>query len=79
FGLIFDPLPEAPSLTRPQDFARLFPGSAGALYGLSPHGMLATFRRPTARTRIRGLYLAGGGVHPGPGVPMATRAGRPAA
>ena len=79
FGLTFDPLPEAQSLTRPQDFARMFPASDGSLYGRSPAGMLATFHRPTARTRVKGLYLAGGGAHPGAGVPMATLSGRHAA
>jgi 1-hydroxycarotenoid 3,4-desaturase len=79
FGISFDPLPVRPSLTTPQEFARLHPGSAGSIYGLSPHGPLASFRRPVAQTLIPGLYLTGGGVHPGPGVPMATRSGRHAA
>ncbi|MEM1049763.1 MAG: 1-hydroxycarotenoid 3,4-desaturase CrtD [Pseudomonadota bacterium] len=78
-GLTFDPVPERAALTTPGDFARLFPGSQGSLYGLSPHGMTATFRRPTARTAIPGLYLAGGGAHPGAGVPMALTSGRHAA
>jgi 1-hydroxycarotenoid 3,4-desaturase len=33
---------------------------------------MAAFKRPTARTKMRGLYLVGGGAHPGAGVPMAT-------
>ena len=41
--------------------------------------MMAAFARPTARTAIRGLYLAGGGAHPGAGVPMATLSARHAA
>ena len=65
--------------TAPEDFATLFPGSAGALYGRAAQGWAATFKRPGARTRIRGLYLAGGSVHPGPGVPMAAQSGRLAA
>lgn len=69
----------APRPTTPADFEALFPGTGGALYGRSPHGPLATFQRPTARSRIPGLYLAGGGTHPGPGVPMATLSGRHAA
>lgn len=75
FGLHFDPLPTVADLTLPQTFATLFPSSRGALYGRSPHGMMAPFRRPQARSRLAGLYLAGGGVHPGPGVPMAALSG----
>ena len=78
-GLTFSNLPARPSLTTPEDFARLFPGSDGALYGRSPHGLMAPFRRPRARTTLPGLYLAGGGVHPGPGMPMAALSGRHAA
>ncbi|SLN57199.1 Hydroxyneurosporene desaturase [Roseivivax jejudonensis] len=79
FGARVSPMPEPRALTTPRDFAARFPGSAGSLYGPSPHGMMAAFRRPTARSRMRGLYLAGGGVHPGAGVPMAALSGRHAA
>ena len=73
FGMHFTPRPAVDSLTMPQDFAALFPASNGALYGRSPHGLMAAFRRPTVRSRIPGLYLVGGGVHPGAGIPMVTR------
>jgi 1-hydroxycarotenoid 3,4-desaturase len=80
FGLTFDPTPQAATaLTTPWGFARAFPASQGSLYGRSPHGTLATFLRPTAATRVPGLYLAGGGAHPGAGVPMATMSGMRAA
>ena len=81
FGLTLTPRAEASAqtLTQPSDFAALFPASQGALYGLSPNGAMATFQRPQARTRIKGLYLAGGGVHPGAGVPMAAMSGGHAA
>lgn len=79
FGLSFDPIPGPEALTTPQGFDRLFPASLGSLYGQSPHGMTAAFQRPTARSPIPGLYLAGGGTHPGAGVPMATLSGRHAA
>lgn len=67
------------AVTRPQDFAALFPGSGGSLYGQANHGAHASFARPAAITSIKGLYLAGGSVHPGPGVPMVTLSGRIAA
>lgn len=75
FGLTFDPVPGPDSLTGPPQFAAMFPGSQGALYGRSPNAMMATFQRPTAKTGVAGLWLAGGGVHPGPGVPMAAMSG----
>jgi len=73
-------IPQAENaLTTPWDFNTLFPGTGGAIYGTSPHGMMTTFQRPRARTSLAGLYLAGGAVHPGPGVPMAALSGRQAA
>ncbi|MBM1221737.1 phytoene desaturase [Ponticoccus sp. SC2-23] len=79
FGLTFDPVPGPQTLSSPTEFARLFPASKGSLYGRSPHGLTAGLKRPRARTTIQGLYLCGGGAHPGAGVPMATLSGRHAA
>jgi 1-hydroxycarotenoid 3,4-desaturase len=65
--------------TTPADFNALFPATGGALYGRVNHGSMASFARPGAASAISGLYLAGGSVHPGPGIPMATLSGRLAA
>ena len=78
-GMTFSPTPTTACVTTPQNFAQLFPASAGALYGQTPHGLTAALQRPTARTSIPNLYLAGGGAHPGAGVPMATLSARHAA
>ncbi len=65
--------------TPPSGFAGLFPATGGAIYGRASHGWLASFQRAAAKTKIPGLYLAGGSAHPGPGVPMAAMSGRLAA
>jgi len=66
-------------LTTPADFHRLFPATGGALYGQATHGWMSAFARPNAATPVAGLFLAGGSVHPGPGVPMAALSGLRAA
>ncbi|WP_353094073.1 1-hydroxycarotenoid 3,4-desaturase CrtD [Methylibium sp.] len=78
-GLHVEPSPLQRVTTTPSDFERLFPGTGGALYGPASHGWTASFTRPGSRSRMPGLYLAGGGTHPGPGVPMAALSGRLAA
>ncbi|OYY91455.1 MAG: CrtD protein [Sphingomonas sp. 28-66-16] len=74
-GLSVDLPPAATTLTTPMGFEALFPSTGGALYGRASHGWAASFRRPGARTRIPGLYCAGGSTHPGAGVPMAALSG----
>ena len=78
-GLEIDVSPQHVVRTLPQDFAHLFPGSGGALYGQATHGWMSAFHRPSSRSKVPGLYTAGGSVHPGPGVPMAAMSGRLAA
>jgi 1-hydroxycarotenoid 3,4-desaturase len=78
-GLTVDLQPHATVLTTPAGFETLFPATGGALFGRVTHGAFGTFKRPSARTRLPGLYLAGGSVHPGAGVPMACMSGQLAA
>lgn len=73
-GLILEP--QAKVITTPREFHRLFPATGGALYGRGfsdrlTHGWMTLFKRSGAQSAVPGLYLAGGSVHPGPGVPMA--------
>jgi 1-hydroxycarotenoid 3,4-desaturase len=65
--------------TTPVEFEELFPGTGGALYGARSVGQLSPLSRHGAATKVGGLYLAGGSVHPGAGVPMAVLSGRLAA
>lgn len=48
----------------------------GAIYGLASHGRFFGAFKPGNRSRdLKGLYLAGGSAHPGPGMPMALMSG----
>ncbi len=48
----------------------------GAIYGLASHGRFFGAFKPGNRSPdVRGLYLAGGAAHPGPGMPMVLMSG----
>ncbi len=78
-GLSLQPQSHQVVRTTPDDFHRLFPGTGGALYGQATHGWMSAFSRSPAASPVPGLFLAGGSVHPGPGVPMAAMSGQLAA
>jgi diapolycopene oxygenase len=63
------------SLT-PEDIQRRYHVLKGAIYGLASHGKFLGAFKPANRYKgIRGLYLAGGSAHPGPGMPMVMMSG----
>jgi 1-hydroxycarotenoid 3,4-desaturase len=65
--------------TSPREFAKLFPGRSGAIYGQATHGWMSSFQRLGSQSQINNLLLVGGSAHPGPGIPMAAMSGRLAA
>lgn len=64
----------------PADIERDTGSRLGSLYGISSNTPLAAFlRHPNRCRRPRGLYLCGGSVHPGGGMPLAVLSGKIAA
>ncbi len=71
---------EVEKVYTPEDFYRLYGSNRGSIYGISSNSKNTAFRRPANRSRdIRGLYFAGGSVHPGGGVPLVLLSGKIAA
>jgi phytoene desaturase len=70
----------AEEVLTPQDFYRLYQSNRGSIYGLSSNSRTTAFTRPANRNRnLKGLYFAGGSVHPGGGVPLVILSGKMAA
>jgi phytoene desaturase len=64
------------SALTPADINERYRVLDGAIYGLASHGrMLGAFKPGNRSPDLRGLYLAGGSAHPGPGMPMALMSG----
>jgi diapolycopene oxygenase len=60
----------------PQDIHERYRVLQGAIYGLASHGrFLGAFKPGNRSSHVRGLYLAGGAAHPGPGMPMVLMSG----
>jgi phytoene desaturase len=64
------------SVLTPQGIHDRYKVLDGAIYGLTSHGRFAGAFKPGNRSRaVKGLYLAGGAAHPGPGMPMVLMSG----
>ncbi len=60
----------------PQDIHERYHVLNGAIYGLASHGRFFGGFKPANRSPdVKGLYLAGGAAHPGPGMPMVLMSG----
>ncbi|MEJ2050559.1 MAG: phytoene desaturase family protein [Calditrichota bacterium] len=71
---------ETERLITPPDFMRMYGSNLGSIYGIASNSRHAAFRRHPNRSRdIKGLYFAGGSVHPGGGIPLVLLSGRIAA
>jgi phytoene desaturase len=54
----------------PADLARSTRAPGGAIYGASSNGPRSAYLRPANRSPVPGLFLVGGSVHPGGGLPL---------
>lgn len=60
----------------PQDIHERYGVLNGAIYGITSHGRLnGGFKPANHSPDVKGLYLAGGAAHPGPGMPMVMMSG----
>ncbi len=60
----------------PDDIHERYGVLDGAIYGITSHGRLqGGFKPANHDPSVRGLYLAGGAAHPGPGMPMVLMSG----
>ncbi|MBA2743378.1 MAG: phytoene desaturase [Chthoniobacterales bacterium] len=75
-GLDLEPDIVTEAALTPLDIHERYRVLNGAIYGLASHGRWTGAFKPSNRSRdLRGLYLAGGAAHPGPGMPMVLMSG----
>ena len=71
---------EVEQIYTPEDFAELYASNRGSIYGVSSNSKTTAFKRLPNRSRLlKGLYFAGGSVHPGGGIPLVILSGKIAA
>ena len=70
-GIDIEPLIQCETVNDPRTIQNKTQSHLGALYGNSSNDIFSAFlRHPNFSPRIKGLYFAGGSVHPGGGVPL---------
>ena len=70
-GIDMEPLIHCETVNDPRTIQSKTQSHLGALYGNSSNDIFSAFlRHPNFSSRIKGLYFAGGSVHPGGGVPL---------
>ena len=71
---------ETEQIYTPEDFSELYASNRGSIYGVSSNSRTTAFKRLPNRSRLlKGLYFAGGSVHPGGGIPLVMLSGKMAA
>lgn len=76
-GREIDPLIEVEETLDPSVIEKKTSSYMGALYGTSSNSKFAAFlRHPNFTRKISGLYLCGGSVHPGGGIPLCLKSAR---
>ena len=71
---------EVEQVYTPKDFSELYASNRGSIYGISSNSKTTAFKRLPNRSRnLKGLYFAGGSVHPGGGIPLVILSGKMAA
>ncbi|MDE0326030.1 MAG: phytoene desaturase family protein [Candidatus Poribacteria bacterium] len=71
---------EVEQIYTPEDFSELYASNQGSIYGVSSNSRTTAFKRLPNRSRVlKGLYFAGGSVHPGGGIPLVILSGKMAA
>jgi phytoene desaturase len=72
-----EPLIETEAVLHPKVIEEQTGSFSGALYGTSSNSRKAAFlRHPNFSKDIRGLYFAGGSVHPGGGIPLCLKSAK---
>jgi phytoene desaturase len=68
---------EVERINTPITFLDYYSSNKGSIYGVSSNSRSMAFRRSPNRSRdIKGLYFAGGSVHPGGGIPLVLSSGK---